>query len=333
MPIAASANTTDRVRGGAPRVSVLLPAYNAAGTIEPALRSALDQSLTNLEVIVVDDASSDGTAAIVADLAAQDPRLRLLRAPRNGGAAAARNRAIEAAQGDWLALLDADDGFAAGRLERLVGLGEHRGADIVADNLSLVRADGRVKGCALAPDDPVFDGPLTAAAFVARNHFLGRGFTLGYLKPLFRRGFLRAEGLRQDESLRIAEDFHFLLAALMAGGRCLVDRHQGYAYRLTPGSLSRGLSLADLEQLAKANAAVTAQPAAKTDPALRAALARRQVSLERNIHFARFVEALKGRRLAEAGSIFARHPDLTPFLAFFGMQSLCKRLPGGRRFV
>jgi len=337
MPIAASASTTDRARVAAPKVSVLLPAYNAAGTIEAALRSALDRGLGelpgDLEVIVVDDASNDATAEIVTAMAAAEPRLRLLQAPRNGGAAAARNLAIEAARGDWLALLDADDQFGAGRLERLVALGESRRADIVADNLSLVAADGAARGTALAPDDPIFAAPLTAAGFVARNHFLSRGFTLGYLKPLLRRRFVIEQGLRQDETLRIAEDFHFLLDALLAGGRCLIERAPGYAYRLTPGSLSRGLALADLERLLEANDAVLRRPGVAADPALRRALERRRASLERNIHFARFVDALKRRRLAAAGSIYARHPDLTRFLAIFGMQSLRKRLPGGHRLV
>ncbi|MEQ9608089.1 MAG: glycosyltransferase, partial [Kiloniellaceae bacterium] len=90
-----------------PRVSVVLPAYNVAGSLPAAVASALNQSLASVEVLIADDGSSDGTAEVAADLARRDPRVRVLRAPRNAGAAAARNRALAAARGDWVALLDA----------------------------------------------------------------------------------------------------------------------------------------------------------------------------------------------------------------------------------
>ncbi|WP_193369254.1 glycosyltransferase family 2 protein [Pelagibius marinus] len=330
MQTAASANTTEG-EGERPRVSVLLPAYNAAGTLGDALGSVLNQTLSEVEVIVADDASRDATGELARRAAVADPRVRVLNMEKNGGAAAARNRALAAARGDWVALLDADDRFAPDRLDRLVALGERRQADIVADNLRLVSAEGRDKGRALAAEDKLFATPLTAATFVQRNHFLTPGFKLGYLKPLFRRDFVVRHGLRQNEDLRIAEDFHFLLDALMAGGRFAADRQAGYDYRLTPGSLSRGLSLLDLQRLSAANGAVRARAGA--DAALDRALERRQRSVDLHIQFARFVDAVKGRRARDAGAIFARHPDLTPFLAFYGLQSLRKRLPGGRHLV
>ncbi len=333
MPIDDFRNITEGKAPRVPRVSVLLPAYNAAATLAAALQSALDQSLTEIEVVVVDDASSDATLEVAEALAASDNRVRVLRAPSNGGAAAARNLALAAARGDWLALLDADDRFSPGRLARLVDLGESRRADIVADNLNLVAPDGRSRGTALAADDDLFTAPLTAAAFVRRNLFLTRGFNLGYLKPLFRRDFVARHALRQEEGLRIAEDFHFLLDSLLAGGRFVADPQAGYDYRQTPGSLSRGLSFDDLLSLSAANRALLSRPEARVDAELRRELRRRQVSVDRNIQFDRFVAAVKGRRVLAAGSIFARHPDLTPFLAFFGLQSLRKRLPGGEHYV
>jgi glycosyltransferase involved in cell wall biosynthesis len=312
---------------------VIVPAYNAAASLPAALRSVLDQSLREIEVIVADDGSTDGTAEVAAGLAAQDRRIRLLRAAHNRGAAAARNRAMAEARGDWLALLDADDAFAPDRLARLVALGEARGADVVADNLRLVSADGLVLGEALRRDDAFFSQPLTAAGFVRRNFFVTTGFKLGYLKPLFRRGFVTRHGLRQDERLRIAEDFHFLLDCLLAGASTAADPTPGYDYRQTPGSLSRRLSQQDLLRLAAANLALLARAEGQGDDDLRRALRRRQWSVDLSIHLLRFVTAVKAGRVLAAGSIFARHPDLTPFLAFYGLQSLRKRLPGGRRLV
>jgi glycosyltransferase involved in cell wall biosynthesis len=87
------------------RISVVVPAYNAAATIVPALRSALAQSRPPDEVIVVDDGSQDGTADLIER---ELPDVKVLR-QTNAGPSAARNTAAQAAQGDWLAFLDADD--------------------------------------------------------------------------------------------------------------------------------------------------------------------------------------------------------------------------------
>lgn len=336
MPIAPSGSTTERDDGGAPRVSVILPAYNAADCLPSALESVLDQSFRDIEVIVVDDGSRDATAAVAAAAARADARVRLLAggtgARKNMGAAAARNRAMAAARGEWLALLDADDRFEPGRLARLVALAQAQSADVVLDNLRFVTATGKDLGTALHPADPVFREGLSPASFVRRNLFLLPGFKLGYLKPLFRRGFVEAHGLRQDEQLRVAEDFHFLLDCLLAGARVAADPAPGYHYRLAPGSLSRRLAQQDLLRLSAANRALLAA-AGQSDAALHSALQRRQRSIELNQHLMGFVDALKAGQVRVAGSIFARHPALTPFLAFYGLQSLRKRLPGGERLV
>jgi teichuronic acid biosynthesis glycosyltransferase TuaG len=93
-----------------PTVSVVMPAYNAAAYIGAAIRSVLAQSHKDWELIVVDDCSTDDSASIVADFARDDDRIRLIRLERNRGAPAGpRNLAIQAARGEWIAFLDADD--------------------------------------------------------------------------------------------------------------------------------------------------------------------------------------------------------------------------------
>jgi len=89
-------------------VSVIMPAYNVEPFVGDALNSALAQTTRNLEVVVVDDGSTDGTGRVVAEIARQDPRVRLVH-QQNRGLAGARNTALAAARGDVFALLDSDD--------------------------------------------------------------------------------------------------------------------------------------------------------------------------------------------------------------------------------
>ncbi|MEY4510159.1 MAG: hypothetical protein RLZZ450_2281 [Pseudomonadota bacterium] len=90
-------------------VSVVIPAFNARQTIREAVESVLAQTYSDLEVVVVDDCSTDGTLEILADLAERDGRLRLLRRSENGGPPATRNTGIRASSGALLAFIDADD--------------------------------------------------------------------------------------------------------------------------------------------------------------------------------------------------------------------------------
>lgn len=99
-----------------PAVSVVLPAYNRAGTVRAAIVSVLRQSWSDFELLVVDDGSTDGTAE--AARAETDPRLRVLSAPRNLGVSGARNHGIAAARAPWIAFQDSDDEWLPDKLGR-----------------------------------------------------------------------------------------------------------------------------------------------------------------------------------------------------------------------
>lgn len=101
-------------------VSVIIPAYNAASTIERALASVREQSGVGIEVLVIDDASADRTIDIVKDAILPGENIRLIRMPKNGGASAARNAGIQEARGRYLAFLDADDIWLPGKLRKQV---------------------------------------------------------------------------------------------------------------------------------------------------------------------------------------------------------------------
>src|SRR3954466_14096555 len=103
-----------------PDISIVVPAYNVAGYLAEALRSALAQKGVTLEVIVVDDGSTDGTSKVIA-LFAGDPRLRVIR-QANAGLPAARNTGVAAATGRYVGFLDGDDVWLDGKAARHVEL-------------------------------------------------------------------------------------------------------------------------------------------------------------------------------------------------------------------
>jgi hypothetical protein len=104
------------------RVSVVVPCYNYGHFLEACLRSALDQPGVEVEAIVVDDASPDGSGEVAAQLSAADDRIRLIRHDQNKGHIATYNDGLEAAEGDYIVLLSADDLLAPGSLGRAAAL-------------------------------------------------------------------------------------------------------------------------------------------------------------------------------------------------------------------
>ena len=100
-----------------PTFSIIIPVYKAEKTLEEAVRSVTEQSFKDLELLLVDDCSPDGSAALAESLCREDSRIRLLRMPENGGAAAARNAGISAAAGRYVCFLDSDDVYTDGLLQ------------------------------------------------------------------------------------------------------------------------------------------------------------------------------------------------------------------------
>lgn len=223
---------------GEPRITVVVAAYQAAATIERSLESVLAQTLTDLEVIVVDDGSTDDTVARVQRIAARDPRVRLIVQPRNGGPAVARNTALQAARGRWVTPVDADDAILPQRLERLLQHAERMGADLMADNLFFDGGSTEPSNLAYRAGAQETTRLLSAHALLESDMPRNNICSFGYLKPLMRRDFLIAQGLSYDEDLRIGEDLQLYVRATMAGGRFGFTDWPGYSYYRNSGSLT-----------------------------------------------------------------------------------------------
>lgn len=129
-----------------PLVSIVVPVFNDADVIAGALDSCLRQTLAEIEVIVVDDASTDDTAAIVERYSAMDPRVRLIRQEHNASAYQARRVGILAARAEHLLFLDGDDEFTETAAEAALEKATATGADLVQFGVEVVRLDGRTGG-------------------------------------------------------------------------------------------------------------------------------------------------------------------------------------------
>src|SRR4051794_3355493 len=190
------------------RATIIVPNYNAETTLLRAVRSALDQTMRDIEVIVVDDASADSSWHIITTLC-EDPRLRAMRNKQNCGKPIGMNRAIALARGQWLAVLDADDWYHRDRLARLVTIAEAYGADMAADNqLFYDAAAGKIIGTAWPTGET--DWELTFDDFLIGSNAY-RQFNLGMLKPVLRMEFIRRTSLAYEERARNGQDFFYLL--------------------------------------------------------------------------------------------------------------------------
>lgn len=127
------------------QVSVIMPAYNAERALEQAVLTVRKQTLTDWELLLIDDGSTDGTVALARELARTDPRIILLQQGQNTGAAQARNRGIREARGRFIAFLDADDGWVPDKHARQLAFMQDRDAALSYSGFWRVRGTRRTR--------------------------------------------------------------------------------------------------------------------------------------------------------------------------------------------
>jgi glycosyltransferase involved in cell wall biosynthesis len=195
----ASSESNSQQRGGSPYVSVIIPIYNGAATIDRTLKSVFDQTFTDYEIVICDDGSSDDTPKV---LAKYGDKIRLVR-QRNRGLPAARNAAVAASRGERLALIDHDDEWLPQKLELAVAAmrTDPEAALLYSDTIVVNEAGEEFRRSQIGPDTahpPTMDEmlariwPITPSTVVMR-----------------RDAFDRAGGF--CEQLISAEDIHFWL--------------------------------------------------------------------------------------------------------------------------
>lgn len=262
------------MRGGdqaAPTVSVIIPAYNAAKFLARAVHSALEQSFRVLEIIIVDDGSTDDTIEVAREIGRGDSRVKLIELGQNTGPSNARNTGFASAKGDWIAVLDADDAYLPERLEHLLSIGD--GADIVADNLLPYDAAKNIIGKLASERTEGWNGiDLITFADARKDHD-----DFGLFKPMFRRHFLEEQGLRYREDVRHGEDFLLVFEALALGAVYRLSWRPGYLYTTRNSGWSR--TRVDYAGMSKQIEALAGDGGLNLQPAVRAKLVDRAAYL------------------------------------------------------
>lgn len=228
-----------------PLISIVIPVYNAAGYLPRCLDSVTAQTLTDFEALVVNDCSTDGSAAIAREYGLRDPRIRLIDKPRNEGTMLARRSGYEAARGEFVVFCDGDDIMPPDALERLHALTAD-GDDIVLAGVRMISPDGEIKlkpriRADVRTRDDIYEA------------LLRQRITWYMCAAIFRRS-LFDNNLETFPGQCVNEDYMMLLQLLLLTDRVKFVNEYVYDYLLQPGSMTQGAPSVDkLHQELRAN--------------------------------------------------------------------------------
>lgn len=223
------------------RVSVIIPVYNAAPWLGACLDSALGQALREIEVVCVDDGSTDGSVDILLEYAAKDSRVKVLRQPENLGQGAARNRGLEEAKGEYAYFMDADDEMSsADALKRLVDEADHERLDALFFDAETKLDEGLM----------VLPPVVNAGGYIRKHDYSGvssgrdlfarfvknREYTVSPCLVLLRRAFLEKCHILFPGERIFYEDNIFMTRVLLAAERASHRPWRLYLRKVHAGS-------------------------------------------------------------------------------------------------
>ena len=234
--IGTAIGTTDN----SPLVSVIVPVYNVRPYIEEALDSLINQTYRNLEIFAVDDGSDDGSGEICDRYAASDSRFRVIH-QTHLGISAARNRALDAATGNIVAFLDADDAFYPDMLAKMVSAMADEGADIVVCSFGVYATVESMSGSDRFEMPGVYELRIsgTQGKKAALRALADGDLNVAVFNKIYRRGIW--EDLRFPEG-HITEDMAVMFHAIDQIQKITVINEELYKYRSRPGSITKTYS-------------------------------------------------------------------------------------------
>ncbi|MGG5506661.1 MULTISPECIES: glycosyltransferase family 2 protein [unclassified Myroides] len=228
-----------------PIVSIIIPVYNGAKFIEKTLIAILNQSLNAIEIIVVDDGSTDHTLEVVS--AFSDPRIQII-SKKNGGVSSARNTGIKAAKGEYIGFVDADDIVKEDFYEQLVGSSSE--VDVVISGLLIEKEGSFVHKESLLESDRIYSQEAFAKEILARYLTVENLDLLSVVNKIYKRSFLIDKAILFDENLTLEEDGMFNLKVYTTMSAVVQIAYSGYYYLDNETSVTRDFMGSNaLEQL------------------------------------------------------------------------------------
>lgn len=197
-----------------PKVSVILPCYNVAPYIGACLDSLVNQTLSDIEIICVDDKSTDNTVNIIKERAQTDSRIKLIALPINRGVSVARNTGMDAATGEYIGFVDPDDYVDLDFYEKLYEVATRENADIAKANLTVVNVDGIHTA-----------GRLNR--YVKQDKL---NFQYEFTSAIYRRDFLNKHNRRFLPGVSIGEDVNWQIKAAYLANKIHVIDNTSYMY-------------------------------------------------------------------------------------------------------
>ena len=219
-------------------LSIIIPVYNSEKYLRSCIESVIYQSYHDIEIILVDNNSTDGSLKICQEYAERDKRIRLL-SEKKKGAAAARNCGIRVAAGDYITFVDSDDYIRNDAYKILTDIMEENNCDIVCFSFNIVDENGlkldwyepnlkrytKLKCC--------YTGIEIAKIFLTSRDIEGFGWN-----KIFKRSFIEENGILYDESKKAYEDMAIFFEALLKADRVFLCQEKLYYYRQISSSLT-----------------------------------------------------------------------------------------------
>jgi glycosyltransferase involved in cell wall biosynthesis len=230
------------------KVSVIVPVYNVEKYLRSCVNSILNQTLRDIEIILVDDGSPDASGAICDEFVNSDQRVKVIH-KKNAGVGAARNDGLAIAQGDWVIFGDSDDWFESDALEKLVSEGEKTKADVIFGDVYLVE-NGIKKKVTFYKDEFVCNDTELKKKLIAADFSRAycynppeTGSAFGYGGPwnkLVRRNLMTENNLRFDTTVKGIFDDLIYTAYIFTYAKTITYRHtMVYDYRHVVASITR----------------------------------------------------------------------------------------------
>ena len=218
------------------KVSILVPAYNVEAYLDECLQSLLSQTLKEIEIVVVDDGSSDRTATIAEQYAASDSRIRVIRLPEHQGVSHARNACLAEAQGEYLSFVDSDDTISSTAMEELYHKAKTTDVDIALGSMLYCYPDGRQ--IRISNKSDIFHSEYEVISGIESFMRMQR---MGTYVPMVCGNLYRTAFIRKHSELHFEGEFHeddyFTPYTLFFAGKTACVKKNIYYYRQRKGSI------------------------------------------------------------------------------------------------